>query len=343
MRISVLCPSNIARRRFMPALELVDGVEFASIAYALPEEWVLASDGASDSEVWAQCEAQHEQAEEFVAEYGGKVVKGFGNLLESSDVDAVYIPLPPALHFPWAKRALEAGKHVLLEKPFTTSLADTQELIELAQAKCLAVHENYMFAFHSQINYVRDKIASGDLGEVRVIRVDFGFPFRGANDFRYSKALGGGALLDCGGYTLKLAAMLLGPSARVVASSLCSGRGLEVDLFGAATLQNEDGLCAQVSFGMDNDYRCNIDVWGSEASLTSNRILTAPAGFKPTMVIRRNGEEEVVELEADDSFKKSIEHFVASVEGDGLRFGAFEGITHQAKLVEETCRQNGAV
>ena len=75
----------------------------------------------------------------------------------------------------------------------------------------------------------------------------------------------------------------------------------------------------------------------------SNRILTAPAGFKPTMVIRRNGEEEAIELEADDSFKKSIERFAASVGNEELRTTAFEGITHQAKLVEETRRLNDAV
>lgn len=173
-----------------------------------------------------------------------------------------------------------------------------------------------------------------------MIRADFGFPFRGHNDFRYSKTLGGGALLDCGGYTLKLAAMLLGPSARVAASQLNGGRGLEVDLYGSAMLENEEGLVAQVSFGMDNDYRCSIDLWGSEGTLLSGRILTAPAGFEPTMVIRRNGDEEVVTLPSDDSFRKSIEHFLACINDKGVREERRREIAHQARLVEDVLKEN---
>lgn len=335
MKIAVLCPSEIAHRRFMPALSSVSEVEYAGVAMATPEEHCVGLEKSVPTEAdYADAEKQRERTLMFQDEYGGKAYGSYEELIADDGVDAVYIPLPPALHFPWAKRALEAGKHVLLEKPFTTTLGDSRTLLELAESRGLAVHENYMFAFHSQIEWVRDQIAAGTFGEARMIRIDFGFPFRGARDFRYSKALGGGALLDCGGYTLKLAAMLLGPTARVVASHLNEGRGLEVDLYGSATLQNDEGLIAQVSFGMDNDYRCNIDVWGSEASLSSGRILTAPAGFEPTMTIRRNGAEENVVLPADDSFEKSIRHFAECVADAEVARLRREEILHQAELVE---------
>ena len=161
----------------------------------------------------------------------------YNELLSSADIDAVYIPLPPALHFKWAKMALENGKHVLLEKPFTTSLSDTEELIRIAKEKNLAVHENYMFSYHTQLDWIKNKVSEGVIGDIRLIRIDFGFPFRGANDFRYNKALGGGALLDCGGYTIKLATMFLGDTAEVKTSQLNYKEGFEVDIYGSATLQ----------------------------------------------------------------------------------------------------------
>ena len=120
-----------------------------------------------------------------------------------------------------------------------------------------------MFVYHTQLDWIRKKISEGTIGEVRLIRIDFGFPFRGANDFRYNKALGGGALLDCGGYTLKLASLFLGDSAKVTASQLNGKDGFEVDIYGSATLTNNEGLTAQVSFGMDNSYKCSLEVWGS--------------------------------------------------------------------------------
>lgn len=340
MNIAVICPSEIAYRRFMPALALVPEFAYAGVGMATPKEHCVGLERSEPSEDdRADSERQHERTLMFQGEFGGKSYASYQELLADDSVDAVYLPLPPALHVVWARKALEAGKHVLVEKPFTTSLSDTVDLLALAEEKGLAVHENYMFAFHSQIQWVREQIAKGTFGDVRLIRVDFGFPFRGRNDFRYSKALGGGALLDCGGYTLKLAATLLGPSAHVTTSQLNQGRDLEVDLYGSATLANDEGLVAQVSFGMDNDYRCNIDVWGSEATLVSGRILTAPAGFEPTMTIRRNGEAEDISLPADDSFRKSIEHFAACIGDKDVRASRREEIRHQAELVEDVMKR----
>ncbi|MCH5203627.1 MAG: Gfo/Idh/MocA family oxidoreductase [Oscillospiraceae bacterium] len=328
IRIGVLCPSEIAFRRFMPALKTLDGFEYIGLAAATEREF---SDEDSD-------EVRHselEKAEKFAAEHSGKIFRGYESLISSDEIEAVYIPLPPALHFKWAKKALENGKHVLLEKPFTTSLEDTKELVSIAEKQGLAVHENYMFAYHTQLDWVKEQISGGAIGDVRLIRIDFGFPFRGANDFRYCKALGGGALLDCGGYTLKLASMLLGDSARVTDSQLCGKEGFEVDICGSATLKNDGGLTAQVSFGMDNSYRCSLDIWGSTGSIYTNRILTAPAGYKPVMTVRNADGEKTVELPDDDTFRKSIEAFAECIADMDKRKAKFAEIVRQSELVDK--------
>ena len=328
IRIGVLCPSEIAFRRFMPALKQLDRFEYIGLAAATEREF----SGADSDEVRA---SELEKAKKFAAEHGGKIFSGYESLITSDEIDAVYIPLPPALHFRWAKKALECGKHILLEKPFTTSLEDTKELIAIAENRGLAVHENYMFAYHTQLDWVKEQINSGVIGDVRLIRIDFGFPFRGANDFRYCKALGGGALLDCGGYTLKLASMFLGDTVRVTESQLCGKDGFEVDIYGSATLKNDAGLTAQVSFGMDNSYRCSLDIWGSSGSIYTNRILTAPAGYAPVMTIRNADGEKNVELPADDTFRKSIEAFADCISDSKKRNDKYAEIIRQSGLVDK--------
>lgn len=326
IKIGVLCPSEIAFRRFMPALQKNDNFEFAGISYASLKEWT----GTLSKEL-----IQNEQikAQNFIDSYGGILFHSYSELLDSREIDSVYIPLPPALHFKWAKKALENGKNVLLEKPFTTSLYDTNTLIGIAEAKKLAIHENYMFEYHSQIEWIKSKLANGIIGDVRLIRINFGFPFRGANDFRYNKSLGGGALFDCGGYTLKLAGMFLGKSAHIISSCLNCKDEFEVDIYGSAVLVNADGLTAQVSFGMDNDYRCNLDIWGSTGSLFTDRILTAPVDFEPTVIIKNDKGEQTFVLPSDDTFYKSIKFFGNCITDEKNRIAHYESIRKQSELV----------
>lgn len=327
IRIGVLCPSEIAFRRFMPALNKLADFEYVGIACASADEWF----GNPTDELVRNEKAK---AENFRSAYGGKIFDSYDALLFSDEIDSVYIPLPPALHFRWAKKALENGKHVLLEKPFATTLEDAQELISIAKEKKLAVHENYMFVYHTQLDWIKEKVESGAIGDVRLIRIDFGFPFRGANDFRYNKALGGGALLDCGGYTVKLAGLFLGDTARVTASQLNSKDGFEVDIFGSATLTNDDGLTAQVSFGMDNSYKCSLEIWGSTGTIFTNRILTAPEGFEPTVTVKQGNEEQTYTLPADDTFKKSIEYFSLCVDSETERAAHYDEILRQCAAIK---------
>jgi len=326
MKIGVLCPSEIALRRFMPALQKHDDMVFAGVAVADKSEWF----GVASDEMIS---ADKAKAEMFVADYGGKVYASYLELIADNDVDCIYIPLPPALHFEWAKKVLENKKHVLLEKPFTTSLSCTQELIKMAEDADLALHENYMFQYHDQIHWICSKLP--ELGEIRLFRIDFGFPFRGNNDFRYNKSLGGGALIDCGGYTLKLASLLLGETASITDAALAYKCGFDVDICGLATLRNNEGISAQVSFGMDNDYRCSLDVWGSNGSLSTNRVFTAPVGFEPTVTLKNSDGAVDHKLKSDDSFANSIEQFKYCIQNSEARAANAKEILAQARLLEQ--------
>ena len=310
MRIGILGTSEIALRRFLPALKKVKSFEFAGVA-----------------------SRDIDKTRQFSDYLGGKGYNGYNSLLDDTSVDCIYIPLPPALHFEWAKKALESGKHVMLEKPFTTLISDTSVLVDFARRNNLALHENYMFLFHKQVDRLQRKLP--EIGELRLFRIDFGFPFRGGNDFRYDKALGGGALFDCGGYTLNLAAFLLGDTAKITDAALGFVCGFDVDIYGSATLRNNDGLTAQVSFGMDNGYRCSLYAWGSRGSLFTDRVFTAPDGFEPSMMVRLGDDLTVHKLPHDDSFAKSIEHFADCVTNQDFRSENYRMILRQGRLIDE--------
>lgn len=336
IRIGIICPSEIAFRRFLPALlGAKEKIQFAAIGIASPEEWFGDLTKVSEEQIQEQQTRERAKAQTFIDQYGGEVVVGYGNLVSSDLIDAAYIPLPPALHHKWAKKALEAGKHVFVEKPSTTCLADTDNLISLASQKGLALHENYMFIYHNQLKALDEIVKSGEIGDVRLYRISFGFPLRQLNDFRYNKALGGGALLDAGGYCMKYANNLLGGNAKVVTAQINDIQGFEVEMYGSATMVNDMGTVAQLAFGMDNDYKCDVEIWGSKGTITSGRILTAPAGFKPSYNIKKNQDLETRELPADDAFLKSILRFVDCIELEAIRKEEY-GILHtQEALVEQ--------
>lgn len=336
IRIGIICPSEIAFRRFLPALkETGEGFRFAAIGIASPEEWFGDLTNVSQEQIDEQQARERAKAQTFIDQYGGEIIVGYGNLVSSDLIDAAYIPLPPALHHKWAKKALEAGKHVFVEKPSTTCLADTEDLLKLASEKGLALHENYMFIYHSQLEEINNVIKSGEIGDVRLYRITFGFPLRQLNDFRYNKALGGGALLDAGGYCMKYGNWLLGGDAHVMTAQANNIEDFEVDMYGSATLSNAKGQIAQIAFGMDNDYRCDIEIWGSKGTITSGRILTAPAGFEPSYTIKKNQDIETRPLAADDAFLKSIQRFGDCVKNADIRKEEYELLRKQEQLVEE--------
>lgn len=336
IRIGIICPSEIAFRRFLPALKKAgEGFQFTAIGIASPDEWFGDLKQISQEQIDEQQARERSKAQTFIDNYGGEIIVGYGKLVASEKIDAAYIPLPPALHHQWAKKALEAGKHVFVEKPSTTTLADTEDLIALASEKNLALHENYMFMYHSQIEELNKVVESGEIGDVRLYRITFGFPMRAKNDFRYNKTLGGGALLDAGGYCLKYANYLLGGKAHITTAQANYIEGFDVDMYGSATMANDKGQVAQLSFGMDNDYRCDIDIWGSIGTITSGRILTAPAGFAPSYTIKKNQDIVTRPLATDDAFLKYILRFGTCVNDDNIRKKNYEFLRKQEQLVEE--------
>lgn len=334
MRLGIICPSEIASRRFLPALSNIPGITFVGVGVGAINERF--GDTLPDEAVVKETIRRgREKAQNMIAQYGGDIFESYAAIVNSPEIDALYIPLPPAFHYKWAREALKCNKHILLEKPATVSLSETSELIKLAKLNELALHENYMFIFHNQIKVIDDLLASGEIGEIRQYNLRFGFPRRELHDFRYSKSAGGGALLDAGGYPLKYADRLLGQTAEVKFANLYYIDEFEVDIFGSAVLMNDQGICANISFGMDNDYKCELEIWGSKGTIFTERFFTTPSDYRPVILLKKGSKECKIEVDADNSFLKSIQWFIKCIGNAEIREENYRIISRQAKLLNE--------
>jgi hypothetical protein len=129
--------------------------------------------------------------------------------------------------------------------------------------------------------------------------------------------------------------MLLGESAKLLYAQSQFIDNFEVDIAGSAALVNHEGIAAQIAFGMDNSYKCDLEIWGSKGSLHTGRVLTAPAGFTPEIKIQIGTNTEIRKLPEDDAFLKSIVHFKNCIENETDRTSNYADIERQAILVQQ--------
>ncbi len=160
-----------------------------------------------------------------------KIPKAFGSyqaMLDSGEIDAVYIGLPNHLHAEWSIRAMEAGVHVLCEKPFAITLDEVDAMIAAHQRTGRVLAEAFMYRHHPQAHIVQDWINSGKLGELMLVRSIFTFSMEGSDDVRLVPEWGGGALWDIGVYPVSLTQYVYGgPPLHVSGSQITGSTGID--------------------------------------------------------------------------------------------------------------------
>lgn len=310
IRLGVLGCADVATRRVLPAVATTPGIRLHAVASRTAGK-----------------------AEEMTRRFGGIPVVGYQALLDRDDIDAVYLPLPPALHREWIVRALRAGKHVLAEKPLTTSAADTKSAVALAQHQDLVLMENFMFLRHTQHDAVRELIAEGMIGEPRAFAATFTIPARPRGDIRHRAELGGGALLDVGGYPVRVAQLFFGQALRVRGATLLRDAEVGVDTGGAALLADGDGVTAQLTFGLAHVYTSRYSFLGSCGRLTLDHAFTTPATHRPIVRLERQDHREDRTLPAHDQYAGSVGAFADAVRGRGKR--GIDAMLRQAELIDE--------
>ncbi len=283
-----------ARRNLLPAFEKADGVHVSAV-HTRREEVRAAA----------------------VAQLGAVDCRTPESLLDT-DVEAVYLAVPPGLHAEFGLRVLESGKHLWCEKPLACELAQAEALIAYGERAGLAVFEAFMFQFHPQFVRVKELARQGRLGDIVEVAARFGFPHRDSSDFRYDPALGGGAFLDAGSYPICAARLLLADPV-CIGGSIEREAGFAVDTGGAALLRNGAGATAALSWGFGRAYRNELEVWGREGVAFVPRAFSKPADLATTIVIRRSdGMSEEVIVPGADHFALMLEAFAGAVRNDSL-------------------------
>jgi predicted dehydrogenase len=186
IRWGVIGGAAIARHRTLPAMKQAPHVELTALA------------SRSADKAAALC-----------TELGIPTAYGsYEQLLADPDIDAVYLPLPNHLHCEWAVKSMEAGKHVLCEKPLSLSIAEIEQLKEVRDRTGRHIEEAYVFRNHPQWARIAEILDSGMIGEPRGMQVTMAMQFHDPNDIRNKLELGGGALYDMGGYVISACALV---------------------------------------------------------------------------------------------------------------------------------------
>ena len=233
-------------------------------------------------------------------------------LLADPAIDAIYNPLPNNLHAQWSIRAVEAGKHVLCEKPLATSAADASAMFDAARRNGVYLVEAYPYRAQPQTLKMRELLEAKTIGRLQLVQASFGFPLADMANIRMDPALAGGALMDAGCYPVSLVRTIAGerPS-RVHAMAKWAASGVDLTLL--ASMEFPSGLLAQISCSFATLRHRHAFIAGDAGSIDTTFFNDTSAAFPPRLDVRRgsgwDAQQETVETVATNGFLAEAESF----------------------------------
>ena len=295
---------------------------------------VIAPARESDKvEITAVASRDAERAGAYAREWGIERAYGsYEELLADPEIDAIYNPLPNSMHVDWSIRGLEAGKHVLCEKPLSRHPEDVERAFDVAEREGLVLTEAFMYRHNPQTARLVELVRGGAVGDVRVVRAAFSFTITDEANIRLAADLEGGALMDVGCYCVSGSRLIAGEPLRVYGTGVWE-RG--VDTVFAGTLEFSGDVIAQFDCGFRLPNRDELEVLGTEGSL----FLDDPWHCRrPVIEVRREGDVERIELEPVDSYRLELENLADAIRGEGeLRLGRDDAV-HQARAIDALYR-----
>jgi predicted dehydrogenase len=289
---------------------------------------------ATDVEIVAVASRDRARAERYARENGVARAHGsYDALLADPDVEAVYISLPNSLHVEWSIRALQAGKHVLCEKPLSRRAGDVQRAFDTADQNDRLLMEAFMYRHHPQTRRLVELIDEGAIGRVRVIRAAFGFVAHDPGNVRLQAALDGGALMDVGCYCVSGTRLLAGEPERVSAEQTLGGDG--VDVVFAATMRHGDDVLCHFDAGLALDSRDLLEVVGESGSL----LLEDPWHCRNPRIQWLHGDTtERIDIERANSYRLEAENLSAAIRGEASPMLGRDDALGQARTIEALYR-----
>jgi len=281
-----------------------------------------------------------ERADAYAAEWGiARAYGSYEDLLADPKIEAVYISLPNTLHVEWSIKAVEAGKHVLCEKPFDSKPEKVAEAFDAADRAGRLLTEAFMWRHNPQAKRLRELLDEGVIGELRLVRTCFSYGLYDADNIRLRPDVEGGALMDVGCYCVSGSRLVAGEPESVFGRQWTGPSG--TDWVFTASLRFPGDVLGIFDCGTAMTERDELEAVGSEGSL----FLDDPWHCRrPVIEIRRNDGVERVELEPEDSYGLELENLSDAIRGEGTLLLGRDDAVAQARVIDGLFRsaQSGA-
>lgn len=280
IRWGILSTAKIAREKVIPAMQQAEFCEVAAIASRDIEHAKTVAAQLHISKAYGSYEA----------------------LLNDTEIDAVYIPLPNHLHVPWAIKAIAANKHVLCEKPIALSATQAKELFEAAKQKPhLKVMEAFMYRFHPQWIQAKKLVAEGAVGELKTIQSFFSYYNTDPNNIRNNKAIGGGGLMDIGCYCISLSRFIFGKEPESVFANIEFDPIMQTDSYTSGILNFFAGTSTFTCSTQLAPYQ-RVNILGTTARIEIEIPFNAPPDASTRMWLHKKNSTEEIIFDAVDQY-----------------------------------------
>lgn len=270
------------------------------------------------------------RAEEFARAHGiQRVMESYDDIVDSPDLDAVYIPLPASHHAHWSIRALQAGKHVLVEKPFAANASEARQVAEVAATSDRVLMEAFHYRYHALVARLQEMLAMKLVGEVTDVSGTFDITMHDRSDIRYQLPLGGGATMDLGCYPIHLARTLLGSEPEVVSAWARTVDGGQVDEALEAKMQFHGGITSTIRSSLLEEVEAQTArITGTLGTIDVENFVHPQRGNRITLTVQDGATAEVVPQQPS-SYAAQLSAFVAAVrDGVGVLTGPGDSVAN---------------
>lgn len=285
-----------------------------------------------------------ESAKKVATQFGmPKVYGSYEELLNDPEIEAIYNPLPNHLHVPWSIKAVQAGKHVLVEKPMATGVGELQQLLRVAQAHPrLKVMEAFMYRQHPQWQMARELAHSDKIGRVCTMHSCFSFFNQDAQNVRNKPDTGGGTLYDVGCYSASMSRFIFGTEPKRVCMHMDIDPAFNIDrmISGILDFGNQT---ATFTCSMQLVRHQSVTIFGTEGKIDVELPLNPPLDQPARIFLQRNGATEEISLEVCNQFTRQGEAFSAAIINDTAAPIPLEDSLANMKVIEalyESAREN---
>ena len=312
-------------------------VRFGILSTAHINRLVIPPAHTSDKvELVAVASREQTRAEEYAREWDIERAYGtYDALLEDPDVDAVYISLPNTMHVEWSIRAVEAGKHVLCEKPFSRHAEDVEKAFDAAERAGRLLSEAFMYRHNPQTKRLTELVRDGAIGELRVVRAAFSYSLYDESNIRLRTDVEGGSLMDVGCYCVSGSRLLAGEPDDVLGRAYTGPTGTDWVFTGSMRFPGD--VVALFDCGTSLPERDELEAIGTEGSL----FLDDPWHCRAPVIERRTDEGvERIELDPVDSYQLELENMADAIRGEAPLLLGREDAVAQARVLEALHRSS---